>query len=80
MKKGRPGLRTPNPDNPGSSRDTRIVFGHWSTLGYRATHNVWATDTGCLWGGDMTVLRLDVDPPEPSFLPCAGMQDPTNFA
>jgi bis(5'-nucleosyl)-tetraphosphatase (symmetrical) len=42
-----------------ASRDTRIVFGHWSTLGYYAGNNVYALDTGCLWGGELTALRLE---------------------
>jgi len=36
-----------------------IVFGHWSTLGFRAANGVIALDTGCLWGGQLTALRLD---------------------
>ncbi len=40
------------------SKNTTIVFGHWSTLGYRDTHNVIATDTGCLWGGSLTAVRI----------------------
>lgn len=37
----------------------RIVCGHWSALGYHAEGNVIAIDTGCLWGGALTALRLD---------------------
>lgn len=62
------------------TRGQRIVFGHWSTLGYRAEHNVWALDTGCLWGGALTLLRLDGDTPQPFSTPCAGWQDPARFA
>ena len=39
----------------------KIVFGHWSTLGYYQDSNVLALDTGCLWGGKLTVARLDVE-------------------
>lgn len=63
-----------------NSADTRIVFGHWSTLGYVARHNIWAIDTGCLWGGDLTLLRLDGDKPKPIHYSCAGAQDPALFA
>jgi len=63
-----------------ASRDTRIVFGHWSTLGYLAKHNVWALDTGCLWGGALTMLRIDTDEPAPIHQPCEGAQDPNQFA
>ena len=41
------------------SKDTKIVFGHWSTLGYQNKYNVIATDTGCLWGGALTAVRID---------------------
>lgn len=46
----------------------RIVFGHWSTLGYMAGINTWALDTGCLWGGHLTALRLE--DLQPFFLNC----------
>lgn len=41
------------------SRDTRIVFGHWSTLGLIREADLLALDTGCLWGGHLTAARLD---------------------
>jgi len=67
--------------HPGrASCDERIIFGHWSMLGYRAEHNVWALDTGCLWGGALTALRLDGSAPEPLHHPCRGQADPRKFA
>jgi len=83
--KGPPGSqawgRVPWFEHPGrATRGQRIVFGHWSTLGYRADHNVWALDTGCLWGGALTMLRLDHAPPVRHSLPCGGWQDPAHFA
>jgi bis(5'-nucleosyl)-tetraphosphatase (symmetrical) len=42
-----------------SSRDMRIIFGHWSTLGYYAKSGIYALDSGCLWGGALTALRLE---------------------
>lgn len=41
------------------SRSTRIVFGHWSTLGLHRANGVFGLDTGCVWGGKLTALRLD---------------------
>ncbi len=41
------------------SRDLPIVFGHWSTLGLYRQDNVSAIDTGCLWGGELTALKLE---------------------
>jgi len=40
------------------SQDATIVFGHWSTLGYVHDHNIIATDTGCLWGGLLTAIKI----------------------
>lgn len=36
-----------------------IVCGHWSALGYHEEPNLLAIDTGCLWGGALTVVRLE---------------------
>ena len=45
------------------SRESRIVFGHWATLQQCAAldpmHNVFHVDSGCVWGGGLTALRLD---------------------
>jgi len=43
------------------STTLKIVFGHWSTLGYYQDNKVLALDTGCLWGGRLTAARLDLD-------------------
>ncbi|MGJ0429118.1 symmetrical bis(5'-nucleosyl)-tetraphosphatase [Methylobacter sp.] len=40
------------------SANLRIIFGHWSTLGYYEGNNCYAIDTGCLWGGQLTALKL----------------------
>ena len=42
-----------------ASADTPIIFGHWSALGLHIANNVYALDTGCLWGGNLTALRLE---------------------
>lgn len=41
-----------------ASSNVRIIFGHWSTLGLIARNNVWSLDTGCLWGGQLSALRV----------------------
>ena len=41
------------------SRATRLVFGHWSTLGLYQGDGVLSLDTGCLWGGQLTAVQLD---------------------
>ena len=47
-----------------ASRDQRIVFGHWSALGFHSERGVLAIDTGCVWGGALTAVNLD-DPEAP---------------
>ena len=46
-----------------AAADTRIAFGHWSTLGLLQRPDILATDTGCVWGGTLTAVRLDQDEP-----------------
>jgi len=58
-----------------ASRDARIIFGHWSALGYVNAHGVVGLDTGCVWGGALTAFNLD-RAEEPVSLPCAGYQSP----
>jgi bis(5'-nucleosyl)-tetraphosphatase (symmetrical) len=41
------------------SADTTIVCGHWSALGLRAETNLMALDSGCLWGRQLTAVRLE---------------------
>lgn len=39
--------------------DVTILFGHWSTLGLHQSNNTIALDSGCLWGGSLSALRLE---------------------
>jgi bis(5'-nucleosyl)-tetraphosphatase (symmetrical) len=41
--------------------DITVAFGHWSTLGWPGRHDVWALDTGCVWGGCLSAMRLGDD-------------------
>jgi bis(5'-nucleosyl)-tetraphosphatase (symmetrical) len=60
----RPGLY-PWFEVPGMRRrETRIVCGHWSALGRFSGLGVYAIDTGCVWGGQLTALRLDGEEPQ----------------
>jgi len=36
-----------------------IAFGHWSTLGLIDTPTLLALDTGCVWGGCLSAMRVD---------------------
>jgi bis(5'-nucleosyl)-tetraphosphatase (symmetrical) len=44
------------------SADMRIIFGHWSTLGFYQGDNCFSIDTGCLWGGKLTAITLEANP------------------
>jgi len=50
-------------DVPGrQSADVRVAFGHWSTLGWLDRPDVLALDTGCVWGGSLSALKLSQGP------------------
>ena len=51
------------------SRDLKIIFGHWSTLGRYDGDGVYCIDSGCVWGGALTALRIDRTPQWHS-IPC----------
>ena len=36
-----------------------MAFGHWSTLGWLGRTDVLAMDTGCVWGGCLSALRVE---------------------
>ena len=40
-------------------RGLKLACGHWSSLGLFIGHGVHAIDTGAVWGGRLTALRLD---------------------
>jgi bis(5'-nucleosyl)-tetraphosphatase (symmetrical) len=41
------------------SANTTLIIGHWSTLGLVNRPDLIALDTGCLWGGSLTAVRLE---------------------
>jgi bis(5'-nucleosyl)-tetraphosphatase (symmetrical) len=46
-------------DVPGrQTADITLAFGHWSTLGWLNRPDVLSLDTGCVWGGCLSALRL----------------------
>jgi bis(5'-nucleosyl)-tetraphosphatase (symmetrical) len=42
-----------------ATRGTTVVFGHWSTEGLVLRSDAIGLDTGCVWGGKLTALRLN---------------------
>jgi len=47
-------------DVPGRrSAEATIIVGHWAALGLRLRPDLIAIDTGCVWGGTLTAVRLE---------------------
>lgn len=80
--KGAPGTQAagclPWFEVPGrASANLHLLFGHWSTLGDISGHNIYPLDTGCVWGGRLTALRLDGDGSDSWYcVDCKGSQSP----
>lgn len=41
------------------TQDCTLIFGHWSTLGLVLRDNLISVDTGCVWGGKLSAVRLE---------------------
>jgi bis(5'-nucleosyl)-tetraphosphatase (symmetrical) len=41
------------------SDEATILFGHWSALGLKVGQGVVGLDSGCIWGGALTAMRLE---------------------
>lgn len=64
-------------DVPGRrTADTPIACGHWSTLGLLSRPDLLAIDTGCVWGGQLTAVRIDGGRREVIQVPCEQAQKP----
>ena len=57
---GAPAGNTPWFDAPGRrSAASTVICGHWSALGLRILPRLIALDTGCVWGGALSAIRLE---------------------
>lgn len=59
-----------------ASREAKIIFGHWSTLPPVDSSNLFAIDTGCIWGGQLSALRIDQDPATLTAYQCPQIRPP----
>ena len=60
-------------DVPGRrTAGTPIAFGHWSALGLLDRPDLLGLDTGCVWGGALTAVRVDGGRRDIVQVPCAG--------
>ena len=41
------------------SAGATVVCGHWSAMGLKVTPNVIVLDSGCLWGGSLSAIRIE---------------------
>jgi bis(5'-nucleosyl)-tetraphosphatase (symmetrical) len=41
------------------TRDVTVVFGHWAALGLAIKKRYISMDSGCVWGGKLSTLRLE---------------------
>jgi bis(5'-nucleosyl)-tetraphosphatase (symmetrical) len=66
-------------DAPGrQTAGVTVAFGHWSTLGWLEHPHLLALDTGCVWGGHLSAVRLGGAPArhELTQVKCPAMQTP----
>lgn len=65
-----PWFKTPNRKPLGIN----VLFGHWSTLGYQRESHLGdqfiSIDTGCVWGNQLTAIRLDSPNKDISTIQC----------
>ena len=52
-----PAASCPGLNSQRRERDVRVLFGHWAALRAQQAPR-WKPDTGCVWGGCLTALRL----------------------
>lgn len=41
------------------TRSVTVAFGHWAALGLHVNKRLMGMDTGCVWGGRLTAIRLE---------------------
>jgi len=61
------------------SESENLLFGHWSTLGQINKKNVYPLDTGCVWGGRLTALRIDKEEAEYISVDCQAAANPEDY-
>ncbi len=54
--------------------DLQIIFGHWSTLKDPKVPGLYPLDTGCLWGGKLTALKVNSKMSKLSTIKCPKFQ------
>ena len=42
-----------------ATRDVHVIYGHWASRGLTLRENLSGIDTGCVWGRQLTAIRLE---------------------
>jgi len=66
-------------DVPGRrTAQATVAFGHWSTLGWKSRPDLLSLDTGCVWGGCLSAVRIGATLAERELIQvkCAQAQQP----
>ncbi len=50
-----PWFKYPRPKHQG----TKIIYGHWASLGVHQENGTYCIDSGCVWQGKLSALRVD---------------------
>ena len=61
------------------SSNEKLLFGHWSTLGKINVENIFPLDTGCVWGGKLTALRIDTETEKYISIDCPSEANPEDY-
>lgn len=43
-------------------KKTQIIYGHWASLGIHQENGTYCIDSGCVWDGALTIIRIDCTP------------------
>ncbi|MEO5341132.1 MAG: symmetrical bis(5'-nucleosyl)-tetraphosphatase [Magnetococcus sp. MYC-9] len=62
-----------------SGEQARIVYGHWAAAGLTLNTRTWGLDSGCVYGGKLTALRLDQPESSPIQVCCPQYVKPESF-
>jgi bis(5'-nucleosyl)-tetraphosphatase (symmetrical) len=62
--------------------DITMVFGHWAALGLMMRDNLIGLDSGCVWGEELSAVRLAANPAERTLtqVECTGCRSSASSA
>ena len=47
---------------PRKTANTEIIYGHWASLGLHQENNTYGIDSGCVWGGKLSAIKVSQKP------------------